>query len=91
MSGRLMMLIEDLESLKMVLGELSLKILETLQVGPLDVGMINLLTGLPVACIEGRIPVLRDLQMIVEKDNQFLLRQAGTVFLKHVREIKNKA
>ena len=91
MSGRLMMLIEDLESLKMVLGELSLKILETLQVGPLDVGMINLLTGLPVACIEGRIPVLRDLQLIMEKGNQFSLHQAGKVFLKYIRENLNKS
>ena len=51
---------EDANTLKMVLGEYGIQNLEAIHMGAHDREMIPLISGVPAACVEGRMPVLLD-------------------------------
>lgn len=71
----------DVEVSKMLLGDNGIAMLRAIRFGPVDVETIQALSGLPKACIEGRLPVLAELDMIKEAPEGFLLKQAGIDFL----------
>jgi hypothetical protein len=71
----------DIEVSKMLLGDNGLSMLRAIRFGPVDVETIQALCGLPKVCIEGRLPVLGELDMIKETHEGFLLKQAGMDFL----------
>jgi hypothetical protein len=74
----------DVEVSKMLLGDNGIAMLRAIRFGPVDVETIQALCGLPKACIEGRLPVLAELDMIKEVSEGFLLKQAGIDFLEAV-------
>ncbi|MFX0103068.1 MAG: hypothetical protein ACFFCS_26110 [Candidatus Hodarchaeota archaeon] len=59
------------ESMKLVLGEIGELILEILQLGPMNIEAICIITGLQQKCVEGRIPVLKSLDLIREEDDRY--------------------
>lgn len=74
----------DIEVSKMLLGDNGIAMLRAIRFGPVDIETIQALSGLPKMCIEGRIPVLTELDMIKEAPEGFLLKQAGIDFLEAV-------
>jgi len=72
---------EHRESIKMILGDMGIKILKVLRLGPMDMKGINFLSGVPSSCVQGRIPVLKSLNLIKEKDGYFYLDKEGEKFL----------
>ncbi len=74
----------DIEVSKMLLGDNGIAMLRAIRFGPVDVETIQALSGLPKSCIEGRLPVLAELDMIKEVTEGFLLKQAGIDFLEAV-------
>lgn len=72
------------ESIKMILGDMGIRILQVLRFGPMDMKSIEFLSGVPIACVKGRIPVLKSLNMIKENDGVYSLDQKGDEFLDHV-------
>jgi DNA-binding IclR family transcriptional regulator len=67
------------EDLLMLMGENGLQILETMQLGPVSVDTIHLLTGLPVACISTRIPVMEKMGLIskLKSSGEYELKALG--------------
>ena len=72
------------ESIKMILGDMGVKILQVLRFGAMDVKSIEFLSGVPMACVKGRIPVLKSLNLIKEHEGCFMLDAAGEAFLRRV-------
>jgi predicted transcriptional regulator len=75
---------EHVESMKMILGEMGIKILKVLRLGAMDMKAINFLSGVPMACVKGRIPVLKSLNMIKETEATYSLDKEGEQFLKRI-------
>ena len=72
------------KSIKMVLGDMGLGILKVLRLGPMDLKSINFLSGIPMACVKGRIPVLISLNMIKKSGIYYSLENEGLNFLKYL-------
>jgi predicted transcriptional regulator len=72
---------EHHESIKMILGDMGIKILEVLRIGPMDTKSITFLSGVPAACVKGRIPVLKSLNLIDEAGTTYVLNKEGQQFL----------
>ncbi len=77
-------MLEHIESIKMILGDMGIKILKALHLGPMDVKSINFLSGVPIACVQGRIPVLKSLNLIKEVENAYALDKEGEAFLRAI-------
>mgnify|MGYP006289740575 CR=1 FL=1 len=77
------------ESIKMILGDMGIKILRILRLGPMDMQSINFLSGIPMACIKGRIPVLKSLNMIKESEGFFFIVKEGEDFLENLKISKD--
>lgn len=75
---------ESLEDLKYLLGNMGIEILFAIDRGAKDFQTIKLFSGLPIACIKGRIPVLLDLNLIRENDEQYFLEEKGIDFKKQL-------
>jgi predicted transcriptional regulator len=73
---------ESLEDLKYLLGNMGIDILFAIEKGAKDFDTIKLFSGLPIACIKGRIPVLLDLKLIRENDEEYFLEEKGIDFKK---------
>lgn len=72
------------KSIKMVLGDMGLGILKVLRLGPMDLKSIKFLSGIPMACVKGRIPVLMSLNMIKNSGIYYSLEPEGLNFLKYL-------
>nr|MDO8114638.1 hypothetical protein [Candidatus Sigynarchaeota archaeon] len=72
---------DQFQTAKLLLGDLGMQLVESIRFGPVDMQTLHVMCGIPMSCIEGRIPVLRDLQLIREDDRGFMLTQAGFDFL----------
>jgi len=75
---------ESLEDLKYLLGNMGIEILIAIDRGAKDIETIKLFSGLSIACIKGRIPVLLDLKLIRENDMQYFLENKGIDFKKQL-------
>ena len=71
---------ESLEDLKYLLGNMGVEILYAIDKGARDFDTIKLFSGIPYACIKGRIPVLLDLDLIEKKEELYYVTDKGTNF-----------
>ena len=60
---------------------MGIKILQVLRFGPMDMEGINFLSGVPIACVKGRIPVLKSLNLIDENGSTYCINKDGEKFL----------
>ena len=71
---------EDANALKMVLGEYGILILVAIKNGAKTRQHIPLISGVPMVCVTGRIPVLIDLNLIKE-DEELSITKLGLKLL----------
>ena len=64
---------ETHEDLKHLLGYMGIEILVAIKNGAKNYETIKLFSGLPISCINGRIPVLLDLGLIKKNDGEYFL------------------
>ncbi|TXT59356.1 MAG: hypothetical protein BAJALOKI2v1_220029 [Promethearchaeota archaeon] len=77
---------ESLEDLKYLLGNMGIEIFFAIDKGAKDFETIKLFSGVSIACIKGRIPVLIGLNLIFKKDGQYHLTERGFKFKKRLRK-----
>ncbi len=71
---------ESLEDLKCLLGNMGVDIFFAIDKGAKDFETMKIFSGLPMACIKGRVPVLLELMLIVKKNNGYFLTNKGLSF-----------
>ena len=71
---------ESFEDLKYLLGNMGIEILFAIDKGAKNFETIKLFSGIPTACIKGRIPVLIDLNLIKKIIDDYLLTEKGVRF-----------
>jgi len=71
---------ESLEDLKCLLGNMGVDIFFAIDKGAKDFETMKIFSGLPMACIKGRVPVLLELKLIVKKNNGYFLTNKGLSF-----------
>ena len=71
---------ETYEDLKNLLGYMGIEILVAINNGAKNYETIKLFSGLPISCINGRIPVLRDLGLIQQNNDDYFLTEKGIRF-----------
>ena len=79
---------ENLDDLKYLLGNMGIEILLAIDRGAKDFETIKLFSGIPLSCIKGRIPVLLDLNLIEQNNDEYYLKEKGLIFKKKI-ERKN--
>ena len=82
---------ESLDDLKYLLGNMGIEILFSIDKGAKDIETMKLFSGLPLACIKGRIPVLLDLKLIERTNQIYYTAERGKIFLKHLQEGREKS
>ena len=73
---------ETLVDLKNLLGYMGIEILLAIHNGAKNCETIKLFSGLPISCINGRIPVLIDLGLIRKNNDEYFLTEKGISFRK---------
>ena len=73
---------ETLEDLKYILGNMGIDILLAIGEGAKDFETIKLLSGLPLICVRGRIPVLLELNLASKVNDEYYLTEKGLQFKK---------
>ena len=76
-------------NLKYLIGDMGFEILLAIEKGASKKETIKLLSGVPMECINGRLPVLIDLNLISKNNEEFYITERGIEFKKRV-EFKNK-
>ncbi len=71
---------ESLEDLKCLLGNMGMDIFFAIDKGANDFETMKIFSGLPMACIKGRVPVLLELKLIVKNTNGYFLTNKGLSF-----------
>jgi predicted transcriptional regulator len=71
------------KDLKFLLGDYGLSILYSIAKGATTIETIKIISGVPLSCIQGRIPVLLELGLIKKEAEEFVLSKKG-------KELKNK-
>ena len=71
---------ESLEDLKCLLGNMGVDIFFAIDKGANDFETMKIFSGLPMACIKGRVPVLLELKLIVKNTNGYFLTNKGLSF-----------
>ncbi len=71
---------ETFDELKYLLGNMGIDILWAIDKGATNFETIKLFSGVPIACIKGRVPVLLDLNLIYMKENEYFLTEKGENF-----------
>jgi hypothetical protein len=80
--------IEELKSYKYLLGDFGISMLIAVERGARNNDAIMMLSGVPPACITGRMPVLLKLNLIQKNDqDEIILTDDGLNFLKVIDEI----
>ena len=77
---------ETQEDLKNLLGYMGIEILVAIDNGAKTYETIKLFSGLPISCINGRIPVLLDLGLIKKNNKEYFLTDKGILFRKRLDE-----
>lgn len=82
---------ETIEDLKYLLGNMGVEILFSIDKGAKNFETIQLFSGIPMACIKGRIPVLLDLKLIFFNDeNGYKLTDKGNQFKNSILKAKKE-
>ena len=71
---------ESLEDLKCLLGNMGVDIFFAIDKGAKDFETMKIFSGLPMACIKGRVPVLLELKLIVKNADGYFLTNKGLSF-----------
>ncbi len=71
---------ESLEDLKCLLGNMGVDIFFAIDKGAKDFETMRIFSGLPMACIKGRVPVLLELKLIVKNADGYFLTNKGISF-----------
>lgn len=71
---------ESLEDLKCLLGNMGVDIFFAIDKGAKDFETMKIFSGLPMACIKGRVPVLLELKLIVKNAKGYFLTNKGISF-----------
>ena len=80
--------LNELISYKYLLGDFGIQILASIARGASNCDSIVMLSGVPVACVTGRIPVLKNLKLIdVSLTEIYSITEKGLKFLKCINEI----
>ena len=82
--------LEELKSYKYLLGDFGIDMLKAISQGAEDGNAIMMLSGVPAACITGRIPVLINLKLIDPnwaEQEKYIITSKGLQFLKCIHEI----
>jgi predicted transcriptional regulator len=77
---------ESQEDLKNLLGYMGIEILVSIDKGAKNFETIKLFSGLPISCINGRIPVLLELGLIKKNKDEYFLTEKGILFRKRLEE-----
>ncbi|MFX1501863.1 MAG: winged helix-turn-helix domain-containing protein [Promethearchaeota archaeon] len=77
---------ETQEDLKYLLGYMGIEILVSIDKGAKNYETIKLFSGLPISCINGRIPVLLELGLIKKTKEEYFLTEKGVLFRKRLEE-----
>lgn len=71
------------KDLKFLLGDYGLSILYSIAKGATTIETIKIISGVPLSCIQGRIPVLLELGLIEKQAEEYILTKKG-------KDLKNK-
>ncbi|MFX0035076.1 MAG: winged helix-turn-helix domain-containing protein [Candidatus Hermodarchaeota archaeon] len=74
------------KDLKNLLGYMGIEILIAIENGAKNYETIKLFSGLPITCINGRIPVLLDLGLIKKNNDEYFLTEKGINFRKRLEK-----
>ncbi len=77
---------ETYEDLKNLLGYMGIEILVAINNGAKNFDTIKLFSGLPISCINGRVPVLLDLGLIIKNNEEYFLTEKGIIFRKRLEK-----
>jgi len=79
--------IEELRSYKFLLGDFGISMLVAIARGAKNRDTIKMLSGVPSACISGRMPVLLSLKLVENQNSdEFVITSRGTEFLRCINE-----
>lgn len=68
---------KEYEDMKFLLGDYGISILESIAKGASTFETIKIISGVPISCIHGRIPVLLELGLVEVKDKKYFLTEKG--------------
>lgn len=71
---------DSLKDIKYLLGNMGVDIFIAIDNGAKDYETIKIFSGLPMACVKGRLPVLLDLLLVVKNDDGYFLTKKGLNF-----------
>ncbi len=75
---------ESLQDLKCLLGNMGIEIFFAIEKGAKDYESMKLFSGLPMACIKGRVPVLLELKLVKKDIEGYILTKKGLSFKKKI-------
>ncbi|MHA1721228.1 MAG: winged helix-turn-helix domain-containing protein [Promethearchaeota archaeon] len=78
--------IEELISYKYLLGDFGIQIASAINKGAQNDDAIIMLSGVPMACVTGRLPVLMNLKLVEARDSKYYITKKGRNFLKCINE-----
>ncbi|MFX1287810.1 MAG: hypothetical protein ACFFFY_04530 [Promethearchaeota archaeon] len=76
---------ESFQDLKCLLGNMGMDIFLAIDKGAKDFETMKIFSGLPMACIKGRVPVLLELKLIVKNRKGYFLTDKGLNFKKEIK------
>lgn len=71
---------ESFQDLKCLLGNMGMDIFLAIDKGAKDLETMKIFSGLPMACIKGRVPVLLELKLVVKNKKGYFLTNKGLSF-----------
>ena len=71
---------ESVQDLKCLLGNMGMDIFYAIDKGAKDYETMKIFSGLPMACIKGRVPVLLELKLIEKSNEGYFLTTKGLSF-----------
>ena len=74
------------DHLKYLLGNMGIDILLAVEKGARNFETIEIISGVPIACIKGRLPVLIDFNLAKEDSSGYIITQYGTNFIKSLEK-----
>ncbi|HUW90700.1 MAG TPA: hypothetical protein VMV43_09275 [Candidatus Nanopelagicaceae bacterium] len=75
---------ESLQDLKCLLGNMGIEIFFAIERGAKDYETMKIFSGLPMACIKGRVPVLLELKLVKKDIEGYSLTKKGLSFKKKI-------
>lgn len=72
---------QELISYKYLLGEMGIQMLSAIFRGANTKEAIMMLSGVPMSCINGRMPVLLNLNLVTQNNAEFFITEYGHKFL----------